>query len=184
MLIMVRKIAYGESDKGDKVNGGYTLWAVPVRPFSRGTVRLESRDPRTNPMVDPKLLDDPRDRMAAHKGLKLGLKLKERLVANGYAIKDHKVPKDTSENELDRHIVEWGRSIYHYTSSCRMAPEDDSLPGVVDDELRVHGIKGLRIVDASVFPTILATHLQATVIAVAEKGSDMLKGNTKGPYVN
>lgn len=174
--MLIRKIAHGETEKGDKVSGGYSIWAIPVQPFSRGTVRLKSQDPRENPIVDPNLLGDPRDRVAAHKGLKLCLKLRERLVASGYAIQDYKVPRDVSTNELDRHIVERGRSIYHYTSACRMAPEDDSLPGVVDDELRVHGIERLRIVDASVFPGILPTHLQATVIAIAEKCSDMLKG--------
>lgn len=126
-------------------------------------------------MVDPNFLADPRDRIAAHKGLKLCLKLKERLAANGYPIKDISVPSGTSPSELDQHIMEFGRSFYHYTSTCRMAPEDDTLPGVVDDELRVHGIEGLRIVDASVFPGILATHLQATVVAMAEKCSDMLQ---------
>lgn len=148
---------------------------MPVNPFSRGTVRLNSKDPREAPLVDPNFLDDVRDRTAAHRGVKLGLKLKEQLAANGYPIKDYDVPKDTSPSGLDEYIRERGRSVYHYTSSCRMAPEDDSLPGVVDDELRVYGIKSLRIVDASVFPCILATHLQATVIAMAEKCSDMLR---------
>jgi choline dehydrogenase len=56
-----------------------------------------------------------------------------------------------------------------------MAPEDDVRPGVVDDELRVHGVEGLRIADASIFPDVIATHLQAPVVMVAEKCADMIK---------
>ncbi|KIJ66623.1 hypothetical protein HYDPIDRAFT_151307 [Hydnomerulius pinastri MD-312] len=66
----------------------------------------------------------------------------------------------------------------HYSSSCRMAPMDDPLPGVVDDELRVHGIANLRIADASIFPTVPSTHPQALVYAVAEKCADMILSRT------
>jgi choline dehydrogenase len=126
-------------------------------------------------ICDPNLLADPKDRASAHAAMRLCLRLKERIAQNGYPITDYAVPKGTTADALDHHIVKWGQSIYHYTSTCRMAPENDTYPGVVDDELRVYGTKGLRIADASIFPNVLATHLQASVVAVAEKCADMLK---------
>ncbi|KZO97716.1 GMC oxidoreductase, partial [Calocera viscosa TUFC12733] len=65
----------------------------------------------------------------------------------------------------------------HYSSTCRMAPEegDPDGPGVVDDELRVHGVESLRVADASIFPKILSVHLQAPVVMVGEKCPDMIK---------
>ncbi|KAJ7504323.1 glucose-methanol-choline oxidoreductase, partial [Mycena galericulata] len=63
----------------------------------------------------------------------------------------------------------------HYTSTCRMVPEDDPHPGVVDDDLKVHGIDGLRVCDCSIFPDILSTHPMAGAVVVAEKCADLLK---------
>jgi choline dehydrogenase len=68
-----------------------------------------------------------------------------------------------------------GTSLFHYGSSCRMAPEDDPRrPGVVDDELRVHGVDALRIADASVFPRSCTAHPMASVVMVAEKCAHMM----------
>ncbi|KAF8526937.1 alcohol oxidase [Hysterangium stoloniferum] len=175
MTSILVQIAYGETRKEDGHRGGFSLWAIPVSPASRGTVRLASSDPRVPVACDPNLLADPTDRASAHAGMRLCLRIKERMAENGYPITDYAVPGGTAAEALDRHIVQWGQSIYHYTSTCRMAPEGDIYPGVVDDELRVHGVRGLRIADASIFPNVLATHLQASVVAVAEKCADMLK---------
>lgn len=91
---------------------------------------------------------------------------------------DSHVPASTTDADLDQFITEWARTTYHYTSTCRMAPEDDENPGVVDDELFVHGIQKLRIADSSVFPQIIATHLQAPSVMVAEKCAELLKSRT------
>lgn len=139
-----------------------------------GTVRLRSNDPRAPPLCDPNLLGASEDRVILHTALRLCLRLKEQMLADGYPITDYSVPSSDSAADLDKHIAEWGQSIYHYASSCRMAPEDDAKPGVVDDELRVHGLDGLRVADSSIFPNILATHLQAATVVVAEKCADML----------
>ncbi|KIJ33151.1 GMC oxidoreductase [Sphaerobolus stellatus SS14] len=105
------------------------------------------------------------------------MELKKQMAEDGYPIINHIMPIGTTSIGLDTHIEEWGQSVYHYTLTCRMAPEDDAPPGVVavDDELRVHDFQKLRIADASIFPNILATHLQATVVAMTEKCADMLK---------
>ncbi|KIJ23702.1 GMC oxidoreductase, partial [Sphaerobolus stellatus SS14] len=95
------------------------------------------------------------DRAAAHAGIRLGLRIKEEMANEGYPIKDYLVPKSLDPVDLNTFIDAWGQSIYHYTSSCRMAPEDDTTPGLVDDELKVHGVNRLRIADASIFLSIL-----------------------------
>ncbi|KAI6138460.1 hypothetical protein BKA82DRAFT_4236029 [Pisolithus tinctorius] len=97
----------------------------------------------------------------------------------GYPLKETYVPKSLEDADLDVFIQERADSMYHYSSTCRMAPLDDPLPGVVDNDLRVHGTTNLRIVDASIFPAVPATHPQALVYAVAEKCADMIvKGHS------
>jgi choline dehydrogenase-like flavoprotein len=83
------------------------------------------------------------------------------------------VPESASDEALDGFIKRDVDTVYHYSSTCRMAPENDM--GVVDDELRVHGVRNLSIADASVFPSILACHLQAPVVMVGERCADFLK---------
>ena len=94
------------------------------------------------------------------------------MAALGYDISPHLLPQSSSDSDIDDFIREYSRSTTHYCSTCRMAPEhsgDGSIGGVVDDRLRVHGICGLRVADASIFPEILSTHLAAPTVAVAEK---------------
>lgn len=116
------------------------------------------------------------DGAALRAALRVTVQLAREMRANGYplvAIKG-RVPSAVDDETLDAFIKERLDTIYHYASSCRMAPETDVLPGVVDPALRVHGIANLRICDASVFPAAPATHPQALVYAVAEKCADMM----------
>ena len=78
-----------------------------------------------------------------------------------------------SDEDLDRFIRQRIGSTYHYTSTCRMAPEEER--GVVDDELRVYGVQNLRIADASIFPVVPSAHPQAPVVMVAERCADFIK---------
>lgn len=95
---------------------------------------------------------------------------------SGYDVTDFQAPKSLDDADVDACIEKHSESFTHFSSSCRMAPLDDSGgPGVVDDELRVHGISNLRLCDASIFPQVPAAHLQAPVIAIAEKCADMIK---------
>jgi choline dehydrogenase len=84
------------------------------------------------------------------------------------------LPASESDEDMDNYIRENARSCLHYSSTCRMAPEEDPNPGVVDDELRVHGIEGLRIADTSIFPDIISTHTMAGAVVVAEKCAQMI----------
>ena len=104
--------------------------------------------------------------------VKLALALSRVVRRQGYPLRNLNVPKSEGDQDLDDFIRANVKSTFHYSSSCRMAPEDEG--GVVDDMLRVHGISGLRIADASVFPTIPATHLQAPTVMVGERCADFL----------
>ena len=114
------------------------------------------------------------DREALRSALRLTVEIARNMRDAGYPIKEICVPTSLENACLDAFIREKAETMFHYSSTCRMAPLDDPHPGVVDDQLRVHGITNLRIADASIFPSIPAAHPQALVYAVAEKCADMI----------
>ena len=152
------------------------MLTAPLRPYSRGTLRLRSSDPWDQPVVDLQYLSNPKDRDTLRAGMRVCMRLVAEMRKTGYPVSDYKAPKSASDADLDEFTAHHSLSILHYSSTCRMAPLDDSEgPGVVDDELRVHGVANLRICDASIFPQVPAAHLQAPCVAVAEKCADMMK---------
>jgi choline dehydrogenase len=147
-------------------DAGFALMAAAVAPDSRGTVRLASADPRAAPLIDPGFLRDGRDldRLAA------GLTLIRAVAAFPDAAEVWPGADVRTEAGLRDYIRHTVGSYYHPAGSCRMGPD-----GVVDPKLRVHGIIGLRIADASVLPVIPNAPLNATVLAVAEKAADLIR---------
>ncbi|KAJ7186856.1 alcohol oxidase [Mycena filopes] len=95
----------------------------------------------------------------------------------GYPLRALSAPSAEADDDasVEAFIRANMRTTYHYTSTCRMAPADDAQPGVVDDELRVHGVDGLRVADCSVFPEIVSVHTMAPAVVVAEKCADLVK---------
>ncbi len=158
--------------------GVFSLLAALLRPKSRGTIRLKSSNPRDRPKVDLGFLSDPADFAMARRAVCLALKLGDTMSAQGFPLlRGIAIPKSKDREEIDKFIRHRARTTYHFSSTCRMAPEfDRQAPGVVGDSLLVHGIQNLRVCDASVFPQIPATHLQAPMVMMAEKCSSMLKG--------
>jgi choline dehydrogenase len=153
---------------------GYALTAALVAPDSRGTVRLASDSARQPPLIDPGFLTDPRgldlDRLTA------GLRLVREAGASAAfdAIREAEVwpgPEVVSGNGLRGYIRRGVGSYYHPAGTC-------GIGAVVDAGLRVHGIAGLRVADASVMPVIPNAHPNATVLAIAEKAAEMI-GNRR-----
>jgi len=165
----------------DKSKGVFGFLACILHPQSRGTLRLRSSDPFDEPLCDMNYLSAPEDYTILRAALRFSVHLAREMQASGYPLEDVIVPSEadlTDDAALDAYIRKWTGSQYHYSSTCRMAPLDDADgPGVVDDELRVHGVRGLRIADASIFPRIPGAHPQAPVVAVAEKCADMVKAS-------
>ncbi|KAI0073249.1 alcohol oxidase [Panus rudis PR-1116 ss-1] len=155
--------------------GVFTLLTCMVKPKSFGTIRLASKDPRDRALVDLNFLSDPSELVRLRKGIRFDFRLAEEIRRQGYPLKDLRVPASESDEDIDDFILSHLRTTFHFTSSCRMGSLNDARPGVVDHELKVHGIDGLRICDASVFLEILGAHTMAPVVAVAEKCADMIK---------
>jgi choline dehydrogenase len=157
--------------------GVVSLNPTLLQPKSRGSVRLSSTNPFDKPKIDLGYFSDSADFVVARKAVRLALKLAGTMKAQGFPIlRAHDVPEDPeNDDNVDEFIRRKLRTVYHYTSTCRMAKEDDLCPGVVDDELRVHGLGNLRVADASVFPNVLATHMQAPTVMVAERCADFIR---------
>lgn len=157
--------------------GVFSFLLCAVQPQSVGTVRLASPDPHVRPAVDLGFLTNPEDYCTLRTGIKLCLRLAEMVGAQGYPMKDFQVPASVEDSDLDDFIRTHLRTVYHYTSTCRMASRE--VGGVVDDDLKVYGVRGLRVCDASVFPCITSAHTMAPVIAVAERCADIMKSQAK-----
>jgi choline dehydrogenase len=136
---------------------------VDVR--SRGRIRLRSRDPRHRPVIDPGYLSDSRDVTA----LTAGVRLTREIVA-APPLARMCASELTSTNDIRQNIV----TLYHPVGTCAMSGED--RPGALDNKLRVRGVRGLRVVDASVMPTVPRGNTNAPVIAIAERAADLIAG--------
>ena len=161
--------------------GTYSFLNVLLAPHSRGTVRLSSADPRAPLVIDPAYLSNPADLAPLRAALRLSLRLRDALRARGYALRDATVPEGEGDADLDAWIRRANRTTYHYSSTCRMGRRDDGEwdgGAVVDERLRVHGVRGVRVADSSVFPWVPRTHTQAPSVMVAEKCAEMILGSS------
>ncbi|KAF9467982.1 hypothetical protein BDZ94DRAFT_1372827 [Collybia nuda] len=161
----------------------FSLHSTLLRPISTGNIRLKTKNPWDNPVIDPRYLDAPEDAEKLLRGMRLIMDiartepLASRLDHNDTnAILDHQLHLKSDE-ELKEIIKDRVETLYHPVGTCRMAPLHNI--GVVDSHLRVHGVQGLRVCDASIFPSIVSGHTAGAVLAVAEKLSDIIKEDLK-----
>jgi choline dehydrogenase-like flavoprotein len=154
---------------------GFNLTAVLMRPKSTGEIRLASADPDAAPVIDPQCLTKGDDFEILFKGLKEGRRiLASPQFAKYNGTEERPGPDVKSDHELREYMVNSAQTLHHPSSCCKMAPPSDP-DAVVDARLRVHGLQGLRVIDASIMPTIIGGNLNAPVMAIAEKASDMIK---------
>jgi choline dehydrogenase len=153
---------------------GYALVASVVGPVSRGSVRLASRDPQAAPLIDPGLLREGRDVDRLEEALAI-----VRQAGAGRELAPVRLaemwpgPQIRTRTGVRGYLRRRVGSYYHPAESCRMG----TGPGaVVDPQLRVHGVAGLRVADASVMPTIPNAPLNATVLAIAERAAELIRG--------
>ncbi|KAF7350900.1 Alcohol oxidase [Mycena sanguinolenta] len=157
--------------------GVFSLLLCNLQPKSLGSVRLASADPHARPNVDLGFLSVAADYVPLRKGVRLARRLAAQVAAQGYPLKDFLLPASEEDKDVDEFIREEFRTCYHYSSSCRMARREEG--GVVDDELRVYGVRGLRVCDASVFPCIPSAHTMIPTITFAERCADLMKAAAK-----
>jgi len=146
-----------------------------LRPHSRGTVAIKSPDPLQAPAMMPNYLSDERDCEVAVGGIKVARRIAEAPSLRNCII-DEYVPgrQFQTDAELLEAARKYSQTIYHPTSTCKMGVDADA---VVDPQLRVHGLDGLRVVDASIMPEIVSGNTNAPTIMIAEKAADMILGN-------
>jgi choline dehydrogenase-like flavoprotein len=153
--------------------GGVTLNSAFLRPRSRGTVRLASADPAAAPLIDPNYWQDPVDREMSIRGLKLAQEILRQDALKPF-VRAERLPGPDVRTDADyvRYACRHAKTDHHPVGTCRMGTD----PGaVVDPELRFNGIERLRVVDASIMPTLISSNTNATAIMIGEKGADLVK---------
>jgi len=161
------------------VGHGYAISPVALYPKSRGTLRLASPDPAADPLIDPQLLREPEDILPLIRALRIAraafatsafAKYNGTEVAPGADIE--------SDEAFDRYIRDTGYTVHHPVGTCRMGQGEQA---VVDPELRVRGIEGLRIADASVMPSIIGGNTNAPCVMIGERAADFILGKPPLP---
>jgi choline dehydrogenase-like flavoprotein len=151
---------------------GMTAGMWQMRPLSRGYVEARSNHPGDPPAINPRYLSDEADRRAVIGGLKLVRRLFAAAALKNYVVAETLPGSDVqSDDELLDYARQYGSTVFHATCTCKMGADTRA---VVDDHLRVHGLQGLRVIDASVMPTVTSTNTNAPTIMIAEKGAAMV----------
>jgi 4-pyridoxate dehydrogenase len=153
---------------------GFATRIVAVQPQSRGSVRLASNDPAAAPLIHQNFLSSPRDWQSLRAGFRVARKLAAQpSMAPFVGAEFFPGPACESDDEIDEHIRKTSITVHHPAGTCRMGADAGS---VVDPQLRVRGLAGLRVVDASVMPDLVCGNINAAVIMIAEKASDLIRG--------
>ena len=157
---------------------GYTLHACFLRPRSRGRITLNSADPRMDARIEANYLSDAEgfDLKMMLECAKLSRELFAQRAFDPYrGAPIHPARNDLSDSEMIDFIRAKAESVYHPIGTCRMGNDEDS---VVDTQLRVRGVDGLRVIDASVMPSLIGGNTNAPTIMIAERASDLIRGKT------
>jgi choline dehydrogenase len=138
-------------------------------------VRLRSNNPADTPIVDPNFLGDDYDLATSTEGIKISRDILRQAAIARFIRKEH-FPGDhiRSQTELETYARQYGRTSYHPVGTCRMGVDAGA---VVDPELRVRGVDGLRICDSSIMPRIVSSNTNAPTIMIGEKATDLILGN-------
>lgn len=154
---------------------GFSIGSTQVRPESVGTVELASADPMSDPVIDPQYLSADHDLEVLREGIK---KAREIAQADPFdEIRGKEVWPGTdvqTDAEIEAHIRETCHTVYHPAGTCKMGPSDNEM-AVVDSQLRVHGVEGLRVADTSIMPKITSGNTNAPAIAIGERVADLIK---------
>ena len=170
---------YHNSGRDMRNEHGFMIMSNVCRPRSRGTVRLGSAKPFDAPLIDPNYFADPHDRATQVAAMRLA-----RTIAGQRAFRPYLDRELTpgiqaqSDEDFTAFVRAHAESIHHHVGSCKMGLDEES---VVDDRLKVHGVDGLRVVDASIMPEIISGNTNLCTIMIAEKAADMILGNTVSP---
>ena len=169
--------SYMEGEQGKlEREPGVSVAAWQQRPEARGYVRVRSSDPFEPPIIQTNYLGHELDRRVTIAGMKLARRLlsSEPMKAY-YDYEEFPGPKVQSDDEFLHAATQRAQTTFHPGCTCRMGPATDRM-AVVDDQLRVHGLEALRVVDASIMPRMISANLNASTLMIADKASDMVRG--------
>ncbi len=163
-------------------NAGVTLNAAYVRPKSRGTVRLQSDDPAAHPLIDPNYWSEPEDWTRALAGLRMARELLQQEAMAPY-VQAERLPGPDIQTDDDffAYATANAKTQHHPVGACKMGTD---AMAVVDPELKVHGLEGLRVCDSSIIPRVNSSNTNAPTIMIGEKASDMIRGLEPLPPTN
>jgi choline dehydrogenase len=157
----------------------FTASVCNLRPTSRGYVRIKSADPRAHPAIMLNYLSTAEDRKVAADGLRLTRRIAAQPALAKYQPEEFKPGREfQSDHELATAAGDVGTTIFHPVGTCRMGVASDPA-AVVDSRLRVHGLERLRVVDASIMPTITSGNTNSPTVMIAERGAEMIRADRK-----
>jgi choline dehydrogenase len=160
---------------------GYVVTTTPVRPTSRGTIELKSSNPNEYPLIDPNYLSTQQDVQDLRRAVTMTREIMHQRAFNDYMSKEiYPGAKRQTDDDIDAYNREESETIYHPVGTCKMGSSSDKM-AVVDTNCRVRGVDGLRVVDASVMPSVVSGNTNAPVVMIAEKVADMILGKTLLP---
>ncbi|WP_411288206.1 choline dehydrogenase [Phenylobacterium sp.] len=155
---------------------GFTFHVCQLRPESRGRVSLKSADPLADPAIFANYLSAEEDRRAMREGVKMMRDVAAQNAFDAYRTSEHAPGAEVkTDAQIDAWIRQTAETIYHPVGTCRMGAAGDPM-AVVDGELKVQGLAGLRVIDASVMPTLVGGNTNAPTIMIAEKIADAIRG--------
>lgn len=164
-----------------KIDGsGVTLNSCFARPKSRGSVRLASANPKDSPLIDPNFWGDPHDREMSMRGLEMAREIMAQPALRSFVRKEVLPGPGKTDQELLDYAIGIAKTDHHPVGTCKMGNDETC---VVDSDLRVHGLQGLRVCDASIMPTINSSNTNAPTIMIGEKASDLIRGLDPLPAV-
>lgn len=156
-----------------------------LRETSSGTLKLRSADPRTPPIIEPNYLATPDDRADLRACVRVGREIFAQRAFDDFRGGEILPGVDvTSDDALDAFVREHAETAYHPSCTCKMGSPDTDKMAVVDPMCRVIGVEGLRVVDASIMPSVISGNLNAPVVMLAEKAADIILGNKPLPPAN
>ena len=155
-------------------NAGVTLNSAYLHPRSRGTVRLASSDPAAAPLIDPNYWSDPHDRKMSLEGLKIAREIMLQDALKPYVMAERLPgPKVVSDDDLFDYACANAKTDHHPVGTCKMGTD---AMAVVDLDLKVRGLQGLRVCDSSIMPRVPSCNTNAPTIMIGEKGADIIRG--------